>query len=178
MRWSSLPPMSSSSNRGQAKCSSAIFDHRLLMPGSPHITGERERLIRPRCRCHGLQRAACGDGPGGKSASSRPMHNTDGPFSRPSADAGAEGHQVPAGAMVHGGRQQPEAIRGAGLPSGVLSTGRGGHSLFRAAFTMRLPVAIQAHEAGTDLTVLYGTTFAETTNFFFFTFQILYIPQF
>ena len=68
--------------------------------------------------------------------------------------------------QVHGGRQQPEAIRGAGLPSGVLSTGRGEHSLFRAAFTMRLPVAIQAHEAGTDLTVLYGTTFAETTNLF------------
>ena len=177
MRWSSLPPMSSSSNRGQAKCSSAIFDHRLLMPGSPHITGERERLIRPRCRCHGLQRAACGDGPGGKSASSGPMHNTDGPFSRPSADAGAEGHQVPAG----GGRQQPEAIRGAGLPSGVLSTVRGGHSLFRAAFTMRLPVAIQAHEAGTDLTVLYGTdlTYLCGNNKpFFFTFQILYIPQF
>ena len=106
MRWSSLPPMSSSSNRGQAKCSSAIFDHRLLMPGSPHITGERERLIRPRCRCHGLQRAACGDGPGGKSASRGPMHNTDGPFSRPSADAGAEGHQVPAGAWW------PAATRG------------------------------------------------------------------
>ena len=53
-----------------------------------------------------------------------------------------------------GGRQQPAPIRGAGIAPGVLSAGEEGTAFFRAAFTMRLPVVIQAHLAGMEITDL------------------------
>ena len=98
-----------------------------------------------------FKRASHCDGPGGESAGGGPLHHALGPpGAGPPADASAEGHQVP----TSGGPQQPAASEVVASLLKFCPPGEEGTVFFRAAFTMRLPVAIQVHLTGTELTDL------------------------